>query len=1515
MKRIKRFISTVLCALLVLSALPVASLAASPEIWPDYPGVDQLPAINTIPDPFKFFDAQNDPNGDGTVSSPGEWTARRDEIKELVQHYWLGYRWPTRAEDVVGEFNKDVAIPYAADVWGTKIPLRSEFDKLAAKLLVGPVVVNTTTFGPAANSTEATQMAIDAWNAGYSVTIKLFGWLDWGVTLKDTTGPITEAPALTIMVKRNVVTVTNPDTSTNAEFYITITTPTAAQMKLAWGSEDAQAPVVIDIGGTVGTNDQKNALAEQGYALISFNATDIYPDASGDAATLNRDGVYTKLYPYNKDVYEYASGAEMAWGWAASQIISALEQTTPDGGGTQTFGREIGINAAKTLVTGHSRFGKAALFAGAFDDRISITFASESGGSGIQSNRYKVEGKIFNFNVTTYPKADRVYGRTEIPTVSYGNGNTWFPENAGQFVKKDNQLPFDSGEIISLIAPRPFFTTTGIDAHWLGNEGGVASMQAASEVYAYIGRNAIEKSNLAVRARQSDHAFYNRDFPFVIAMMDREFKQTSDTTLHVKDLFTTPAAANWNISYPAKDYNFVSELNSYPFDINSSYLPWSRPDKYTLWTAQENFLVGYAATITAHSNAPDVKLYLPDKTTMISASSHSGDVFTFNLTKDQAVYGRYELRTVGAGKEARSVFFAAVSLSDALRHATSKGDEGEENRLIGFSSRLANSPADPPQVFVGARTTPVSMSFTTDRFCAEDTTLMEYGVNFHDGLFARIANEGWDTTKTFDIKNLKFVTIPDFTFEISFGNITASAGNSGKDGAASFTQPISWNVEKFNNGPADVWPVAPDNQTEKDTLNAGGTITRPDAPAPKATAFSAKIVNSRVQHVGSKTNVVIDFDSELDTREFGFGIDVTNSWNTAWSADKKQVTLSIDYNKFPEGSSANVIIFRLKDTDGNMIPGPIYLPLSLQAAPDPDIALVNTAVTSIQGGIYLIPLANQSNQATKTSWVQAAVNARIPAGNGSTATVTYNNGYTVSVTKGLITKPAAITVTELDNSLSSLTVSAGTLTPAFSSTTTSYSTSVSNSVSSITVTPVARSVNATITVNGRSVTSSQTSQAISLNVGSNTISIIAITPDGASKTYTITVNRAGETTGGGNESPITPSPSPSATPAPTPAPAPATVTVQATLSGNTGTIKLDDATARDLSAKNTTIIVPAIAGATAYSVGLPAAALTSGQGGGALTLSAATGKITIPDNMLTGSAGISGKEVGITIGQVNKADLPADVKAALGNRPLVQLSLSVDGKQTEWNNPNAPVAVSIPYVPTQEELKNPENIVVWYIDGNGKAVTVPNGRYDAGKGTVTFNTTHFSLYAVSYVQKSFSDLGNAAWAKKSIEVLAAKDIVKTPSATAYNPAANITRADFLYSLIRTLGASAKISGNFDDVSKSAYYYNEIAIAKALGITIGEGNNKFGPDSSITRQDMMVMTERTLKLLKKVNQQSAVSVLDKFTDKSSIASDATNSVAVIVKEGLIIGSNNKINPTGNTTRAEAAVFLYRVYNKY
>lgn len=185
---------------------------------------------------------------------------------------------------------------------------------------------------------------------------------------------------------------------------------------------------------------------------------------------------------------------------------------------------------------------------------------------------------------------------------------------------------------------------------------------------------------------------------------------------------------------------------------------------------------------------------------------------------------------------------------------------------------------------------------------------------------------------------------------------------------------------------------------------------------------------------------------------------------------------------------------------------------------------------------------------------------------------------------------------------------------------------------------------------------------------------------------------------------------------------------------------------------------------------------------------------------------------------------------------------------------------------------------------------VPSGRYDPKTGTVTFITTHFSDYAVVYVAKTFDDLGSVAWTKKPIEVLASKGILKGISEKEYAPQTNITRADFLYFLVRTLGVDAKADGNFDDTSSDAYYYKEIAIAKKLGITSGIGNNKFSPNASITRQDMMVLTKRALRMLKKLKQQGTASDLEKFADKSLIATYAVDGIASVVIK------HNYKNPT-------------------
>ncbi len=922
----KKLIALLTAVALVLT---LSAPALATDMWPGYPGPDELEVQTTIPNPFKFVNAENDPTGDGYVSSPEEWEARREEIKDLFQHYWYGYKWPTAAKDVVGytEVRDDPNTASFRSGWSTAtVNLGEAFAELTAAIQAGAVQVGDATYGPETDEAAAKALAIEAWNAGYTITKEV---TSWGSTVAieccfvDQTGKIDadSIPTVTIPVAHQVVKIQNPELGTEASFDITVTVPSDEQRIAAWGNATDPVPVMIGIGGTFSAD----ALLNAGYGIATFKTTTIYPDKEGGNGNEDRSGVYTDLYPYDPTVYEYSSGSHMAWAWAVSQIITALENASGTEGSTVTFGEELGLDPTRVGVTGHSRNGQTSIVAAAFDERIDVCLPSEPATG---SYTYKVEGKIFNWNTSYYPAADRVYGKTG-PT-SNGLGGTWFSGAADIFEEgyRELLLPFDPSELIALVAPRPYFVVTGIHQHWQGNEGIVAIVKAAAEVYDYIGETETEKNNVGVRARESSHSFYyNFDIPFAIAILDREFKQDeSDTVLHVQDLYPDGDSAQ-NMSYPAKDYANISDMTSHPFEIASAYMPWSSPNKYMLWTAQDNFLVNQNVTITAHSDAPDVDLYTPSGT-KIDAVSHEGEILTFTLTPDQAVYGRYELRTVGSDKENRSVYFSAISLSDALRHGTTKGDEGEQNRVLGFSSRLANTEQDPPVVYINGVAT--DMNFTSNRNPDEETTLFGYGIQFHDKLFARIANEGWDETGTFSVKNLKFVTLPGYVFEFSMADIYASAEDNGEEGADKFVKDISWPVERYNNGEAEVWPPIPYGPEERAAYEAGKTISRPEGPDTWTTDFDAEIVETRVAAEGSNVVITLKFSEALNKGEYAFGFDSASNWTTAWNeaGDELSITISGSNIQSDDGKM-DLIIFRLMDLEDNLIAGPIQIEITL----------------------------------------------------------------------------------------------------------------------------------------------------------------------------------------------------------------------------------------------------------------------------------------------------------------------------------------------------------------------------------------------------------------------------------------------------------------------------------------------------------------------------------------------------------------------------------------------------------
>lgn len=116
------------------------------------------------------------------------------------------------------------------------------------------------------------------------------------------------------------------------------------------------------------------------------------------------------------------------------------------------------------------------------------------------------------------------------------------------------------------------------------------------------------------------------------------------------------------------------------------------------------------------------------------------------------------------------------------------------------------------------------------------------------------------------------------------------------------------------------------------------------------------------------------------------------------------------------------------------------------------------------------------------------------------------NGQGIGIDNFSITATAAVSS---NADLSDLTLSTGILNPAFASATTSYTSSVGNGVTSITITPTVSESNASVTVNGTAVTSGTASAALPLIVGANTITTVVTAQDGTTtKTYTVTVTRA-----------------------------------------------------------------------------------------------------------------------------------------------------------------------------------------------------------------------------------------------------------------------------------------------------------------------------------------------------------------------------------------------------------------------
>lgn len=177
---------------------------------------------------------------------------------------------------------------------------------------------------------------------------------------------------------------------------------------------------------------------------------------------------------------------------------------------------------------------------------------------------------------------------------------------------------------------------------------------------------------------------------------------------------------------------------------------------------------------------------------------------------------------------------------------------------------------------------------------------------------------------------------------------------------------------------------------------------------------------------------------------------------------------------------------------------------------------------------------------------------------------------------------------------------------------------------------------------------------------------------------------------------------------------------------------------------------------------------------------------------------------------------------------------------------------------------------------------------------------------VRFENDSKSELNNA------IAMLVSKGIIKNSDAKQINFNKSISRGEYMMWLVKTLDFNAKYTTNFSDVNKKDSYYNSLGIAKALGITNGVGHNKFNPNKAISREDMLVLTYKALKLANKNLVKGNADNLKQFSDASKVSKNTVESVATIVKNGFYSGDAKKLNLKASVTKAESALMLYKIY---